>query len=152
MNLTPHVNKDERSIHTERLHHRHRNKCSLSCESTTIFLKKFCPFHMSFSCPYVLFVGHWYLCYGLLVTSALGFKAGWIPCVFFVASVILRFTSGVTPADCIRVSMAAQPFQSMYLQMCNFVYRYVFPNWYRYIIQTHIFLKIRSKSKIIWQI
>ena len=27
--------------------------------------------------------------------------------------VILRFTSGVTPADCIEVSMAAEPFRSI---------------------------------------
>ena len=28
----------------------------------------------------------------------------------FLACVIIRFTSGVTPADCIEVSMAAEPF------------------------------------------
>ena len=36
----------------------------------------------------------------------------------FLACVILRLTSGVTPADCIEVSIAAKPFQSTYLQTC----------------------------------
>ena len=35
----------------------------------------------------------------------------------FLACVILKFTSGVIPADCIEVSMAAD-FRSTYLQMC----------------------------------
>ena len=35
----------------------------------------------------------------------------------FLACVILRFTSGATTADCIEVSMANEPFWSMYLQM-----------------------------------
>ena len=30
----------------------------------------------------------------------------------------LGFTSGATPADCTKVSMAAEPFQSTYLQTC----------------------------------
>ena len=48
--------------------------------------------------------GHWYPCFVLLVTYVLGFKAMVNPLHAF--SVILRFTSGVTPADCIEVSMA----------------------------------------------
>ena len=36
----------------------------------------------------------------------------------FLACVILRFTSGVTPVDCIEVSMSAEPFRSTYLQRC----------------------------------
>ena len=36
----------------------------------------------------------------------------------FLTCVILRFTSGATPADCIEVSMAAERFQSTYLQTC----------------------------------
>ena len=32
--------------------------------------------------------------------SALGFKARWIPFACFLACVILRFTSGATPAEC----------------------------------------------------
>ena len=36
----------------------------------------------------------------------------------FLTCVILRFTSSATPADCIEVSIAAEPFQSTYLQMC----------------------------------
>ena len=34
----------------------------------------------------------------------------------FLTCVILRFTSAVTPADCIEVSMTAEPFWSTYLQ------------------------------------
>ena len=44
--------------------------------------------------------GHWYPCFGLLVLSALGFKAKVYPFACLLTSVILRFTSGVTPADC----------------------------------------------------
>ena len=47
--------------------------------------------------------------------SVLGFKGRMDP---FLTCVILRFTSGVTPADCIEVSMAAEPFQSRYLRTC----------------------------------
>ena len=36
----------------------------------------------------------------------------------FLACVILRFTSGVTPADCIEVGMVVEPFPSMYLWTC----------------------------------
>ena len=54
----------------------------------------------------------------------------------FLTCVILRFTSCVTPAACMEVSMAAKPFQSTYLQTCpkalvgvggesNFFYLYV---------------------------
>ena len=43
-------------------------------------------------------------------------KDGSLAC--FLACVILKFTSGVTPADCIEVSMAAEAFWSMYLQAC----------------------------------
>ena len=62
--------------------------------------------------------GHWYPCFGLLVISALGFKARVDPLACFVACVILRFTSGSTPADCIEVSMTAEPFWSTRLQTC----------------------------------
>ena len=66
--------------------------------------------------------GHWYPCYRLLMMSVLGFKVRVNPLLAcFLTCVILRFTSGVTPADCIsiEVSMAAQPFQSPYLRiMC----------------------------------
>ena len=37
-------------------------------------------------------------------------KPGWIPFAYFLLCVILRFTSGVTPADCVEVSMAAESF------------------------------------------
>ena len=75
------------------------------------FLKKFLE-DMSF------LWGHWYPYFGLLVISALGFKAmvGSLAC--FLTCGILRFTSGVTPADCIEASMAAKPFWPTHLQMC----------------------------------
>ena len=50
--------------------------------------------------------------------SALSFKARVDPFfACFLACEIFRFTSGVTPADCIEVSMAAELFQSTYLQI-----------------------------------
>ena len=45
-------------------------------------------------------------------------KPGWIPFACFLTCVIFRFTSGVIPADCMEVSMAAEPFWSTYLQTC----------------------------------
>ena len=45
-------------------------------------------------------------------------KPGWTPFMCFLACVILRLTSVVTPADCIEVKMVAEPFWSMYLQTC----------------------------------
>ena len=50
--------------------------------------------------------------------SALGFKANMDPLLCTSLPVhdrFPRFTSGVTPADCIEVSMAAKPFQSTYM-------------------------------------
>ena len=47
-----------------------------------------------------------------------GFQSQGGPLACFLTCGILRFTSGVTPADCIEVSMAAEPFRSRYLQMC----------------------------------
>ena len=47
-----------------------------------------------------------------------GFQSKGGSLVCFLTCVILRFTSGVTPADCIEVSMAAKPFRSRYLQTC----------------------------------
>ena len=81
-----------------------------------IFLKKKFGGHKSLSW------GHSYPCFGLLVMSALGFKARMDPSLGASSPVhnrFLRFTSRVTPADCIEVSMAAKPFWSMYLQMCQ---------------------------------
>ena len=50
------------------------------------------------------------------MTPALGFKTLF---ACFLACVILRFTSGVTRADCIEVSVEAKLFQPTYLQiMC----------------------------------
>ena len=47
-----------------------------------------------------------------------GFQSQGRSLTCFLTCVILRFTSGVTPADCIEVSMAAKSFQFMYLQTC----------------------------------
>ena len=58
------------------------------------FFLKFFGRHMSFSW------GHWYPCFGLLVTSALGSQAKVDPFfACFLACVILRFSSGATPGD-----------------------------------------------------
>ena len=49
-------------------------------------------------------------------------RPGWIPhlCALLPAcNEFLRFISGATPANCIEVSMAAEPFWSMYLQTCS---------------------------------
>ena len=66
-------------------------------------------------------LGHWYTCFELLVMSPLGFKArvdslicAWLRCVCATCS--LRFIFGVTPADLLVDSMAAEPISSMYLQ------------------------------------
>ena len=40
-------------------------------------------------------------------------------CCTFLACVILRFTSGATPADCVEISMAAKPFWSTMRQDSN---------------------------------
>ena len=47
-----------------------------------------------------------------------GFQSQGGSLVCFVTCVILRFTSGATLADCIEVSMAAEPFRSTYLHRC----------------------------------
>ena len=53
--------------------------------------------------------GHWHPCFGLLVTSALGFKARVDSLACFLAcALFLRFTSGATPADLLMASMAAE--------------------------------------------
>ena len=61
--------------------------------------------------------GHWYPCFGLLVTSALGFKARVDSLACFLACMLfLRFTSGAIPADLLTASMAAEPLWPTYLQ------------------------------------
>ena len=50
---------------------------------------------------------------GLLVTSVIGFKPGWIPSP--ACNGFLRFTSSATPADLLVASMVAKPFWSIYL-------------------------------------
>ena len=80
-------------------------------------------------CSFFLFVEDISPFRGATDTSVLDFwqrlpwvsKPGWIPCLCTLSPAcneFLRFTSGVTPADCIEVSMAAEPFQSTYLQTC----------------------------------
>ena len=75
------------------------DKNSINCtRSYTTFLKKFWWI-------YVLFWGHWYPCFGLLVTSPLGFKArvGSALFAFFCGGKCSehssRSTSGATHAD-----------------------------------------------------
>ena len=75
----------------------------------TIFLKKIWSFLWGYSYP----------CFGLLMMTALVFKTSLDPFfASFLTFVIPRFTSGVTPADCIEVSMAAKPSWLTYLQTC----------------------------------
>ena len=52
-----------------------------------------------------IFGGH---CFGLHVCPGFQSQGGSLAC--FLACVILKFTSGVTAADCIGASMAAKPF------------------------------------------
>ena len=74
------------------------------------FLLKCFGGHKSFLCS------HWYPCFGPLVMPALGFKArvDLLAC-FLVCTLFLRFTSGVTPGDCIEVSMAASHIPYMHV-------------------------------------
>ena len=75
------------------------------------FFKFFFGGHMSF------LWAHWYPCFGLLVMSALHFKATVdSPACFLACALFLRFTSGVTPADILMASMAAEPLWPTYLQ------------------------------------
>ena len=58
--------------------------------------------HMSF------LWGHWYPCFRLLVTSALGYKARVDSLVHFLACMLfLRFTSHATPANLLTANMVA---------------------------------------------
>ena len=48
-------------------------------------------------------------------------KPGWIPCLHALlpaCNEFLRLISGATPADCIEVGMAAEPFRSTYPKKC----------------------------------
>ena len=65
--------------------------------------------------------GHWYPVLDFWWCLPWVSKPGWIPRLHALSPAcneFLRFTSGATPADCIEVSMAAEPFRSTYLQMC----------------------------------
>ena len=58
-------------------------------------------------------------CFGLLVTSALGFKTRVVSLLacFVTCNGFFRFTSGVVPADLLEASMIAEPFRFRYLHM-----------------------------------
>ena len=66
----------------------------------------------------VLFVGPLIPLFWISGDFCPGFQSQGGSLACFLTCVILRFTSGVTPADCIEGNMAAEPFQSTYLQMC----------------------------------
>ena len=60
---------------------------------------------------HVLFGGHWYTCFGLLLTFALGIKERMDPSLACFVSMILKFTSGVILANILMVaSIATEPF------------------------------------------
>ena len=86
---------------------------------TTCWVKVFfCLFFFKHFGGHMSFLwGHWYPCFGLLVTSALGFKARVDSLACFLACVLFRrFTSGATPANLLTASMAAEPLWPTYLQ------------------------------------
>ena len=58
---------------------------------------------------------HWYPCFGYLVTSALVFKAR---VDHFLHTFLPMWSSDLTPAGFMEVSMAAESFWSTYLQAC----------------------------------
>ena len=57
-----------------------------------------------------LFVGHWYTCFGLLMKSAMGFRATHLCALSPTCNRFLMLTSSVTLADLLVDSMAAQSF------------------------------------------
>ena len=75
------------------------------------FLEDISPF---FLLPFLW--GHWYHCFGLLMTSAPGFKVRMGTLIHPLYRLDLRFTSGVTPADLLMARIAAKPFSSTYLR------------------------------------
>ena len=89
----------------------------LPFQNITTHHKLFFFFFLNFWRTHVRFVGPLIPCFGLLVTSALGFKARVDSLACFLACApFLRFTSGATPADLLTASMAAEPLWPMYLQ------------------------------------
>ena len=73
----------------------------------------------SFWWTHVLLWGHWYPCFGLLVTSPLGFKAEWAALFALIRAIhdvcTLKFTFGATPANLLMTSMGAGHFPQMYI-------------------------------------
>ena len=77
------------------------------------------------------FEGTLIVSFGFLVMSALGFKPRVDPfCACVLACMILRFTSGATPTDCVEVSMACDPFN---LCTCKCIHN----RWWRFGVWTH---------------
>ena len=75
----------------------------------TCQISSFCCFFLEmFGGHKFFFWGGWYPWFGLLVMSALGFKARVRSLACFLAWVILRFTSGATPAECIVKSSLSE--------------------------------------------
>ena len=96
----------------------------------TSFLKKHFGGHKSFSW------GHWYSLFWTSGNVCPRFQSqgGFLAC--FLTCVILRFTSGVTPADYIGVNMAVEPFWSTYLQKAYGGGK-MHKHWWRFVAWTH---------------
>ena len=87
-----------------------RSTLILFTRSIKYFFKKF----LLDTCS---FWGHWYPCFGILVTSPLGFKPEWAALFELCGGMrdihSLRFTSGVTPLLVYIASIAASRFPHM---------------------------------------
>ena len=95
---------------------------------------------------------HWYPCYGLLLTSALGFEArGRSPCLYALfpaCNGILRFTSGVAPADLFVPNMVAEPFRSTSLRTSIIIFKIVLPNLTNFQIHGYIGIVFTTLKKV----
>ena len=94
----------------------------LMCYMVQVYKEKFAAilffFFLNFCWAHVHFWGHWYPCFGLLLTSPLGFKARVGSALFELCGGVcdicsLRFTSGVTPLPVYIASIAAGHFPDM---------------------------------------
>ena len=63
---------------------------------------------------HVLFGGHWYTCFGLLLTFALDIKERMDPSLACFVSMILKFTSGMILANILMANIATEPFWCTY--------------------------------------
>ena len=87
--------------------------CDYTYCSATILVNRWAThsFVLIFKSLRSFFCGGCYLCFGLLVTFVLGFNAKVrLLLVCFVACMILRFKSGVTPPDPKTTSILVEPF------------------------------------------